>query len=323
METTVKIIRAAIHTFLTNYNYFTATAIFALPFSASILLSSTLLPDFLSFQPNLRSLFKAAGFPPESEFYSILTLKLSQTISTSILVLPFSLSSLLLAKTSVIQVVNTVDRHKPLPSFTGIFNSILQTQIWNTLVIISANATCFWVLFIAFNCLEKLHIPSLFLTVFGGIAYSVVVANTLITCNMALILSGMELRGGIMSILKSCVLIRGRTSIALSLSLPVNVALAGIEFLFQFRIIKAYSDSGVNKPTSAMVLEGLLIAYMYSVLIIIDVIIGCVFFKSCKIAYDRNIIDQESGKINADDGDVALGENELIISPLDSIYVER
>lgn len=56
-----------------------------------------------------------------------------------------------------------------------------------------------------------------------------------------------------------------------------------------------------------MVLEGLFIAYMYSVLIIIDVIIGCVFFKSCKIAYDRNIIDQESGKINAEDGDdVAL-----------------
>lgn len=45
-----------------------------------------------------------------------------------------------------------------------------------------------------------------------------------------------------------------------------------------------------------MVLEGLFIAYMYSILITIDVIIGCVFFKSCKIAYDQNIVDQEAGR---------------------------
>ncbi|KAI3777537.1 hypothetical protein L1987_47337 [Smallanthus sonchifolius] len=304
METTIKIIRRSIHTFLLHYNFFTCAAILALPFSASILLlSSSLLPDFLSFHSHLRSLFDAAGFPPESEFFTILNLKLSQTISSSILVLPFSLSFLLIAKSFVIRSLN--DHHKPPPSLAGIFNSVLQTQIWNTLLIISANATCFWVLFIAFNFLEKLHIPSLLFTISGGIAYSIVVANALIISNLALILSGMELSGGFISILKACVLIRGRTSIVLSLSLPVNMALAGIEFLFQFRIIKTYSDSGVIKPTSTMILEGLFIAYLYSILITIDAIIGCVFFKSCKIVYDRNLGDQETGRIKEDD-EVAL-----------------
>ncbi|KAJ0441042.1 hypothetical protein HanRHA438_Chr16g0741821 [Helianthus annuus] len=303
MESTIKIIRNSIHIFLKQYNFFTLTAILAIPFSTSILISTSLIPDFLSFHSHLQSLFDAAGFPPESEFYSILTLKLSQTISCSILVLPFSLSFLLIAKGIVI---HSLCNRKPPPSLAGILNSILQTQICNTLIIIAANATCFWALFIAFNTLQNLHIPSLFLTITGGIAYSIVVANALIICNLALILSGMELSGGFISILKACVLIKGRTAIALSLSLPVNMALAGIEFLFQFRIIKAYSNSGMNKLTSTMVLEGLFIAYLYSILIIIDAIIGCVFFKSCKIAYEHNIVDQEAGRIIEEEEDVAL-----------------
>ncbi|KAI3726869.1 hypothetical protein L1987_66675 [Smallanthus sonchifolius] len=293
---TIKITRTSIHTFLHHYNYFTAAAILALPFSASILISSSLLPDSLSVHSRLRQLFDSAGFPPESEFFSILNLKLSQFISSSILILPFSLSFLLIAKAFVIQSLN-----KPRSSVTGIFNSILQTQIWNTLLIISAHATCFWLLFIAFNCLENLHIPSLFFTISGGIVYSIVITNALITCNLALILSGMELNGGFISVLKACVMIRGRTSIALSLSLPVNMALAGIEALFQFRVIKTYSDSGMSKPTSTMALEGLFIAYLHSVLIIIDAIIGCVFFKSCKVAYDHNIVDEEAVRIKEDD----------------------
>ncbi|KAL4584076.1 hypothetical protein LXL04_008666 [Taraxacum kok-saghyz] len=307
METTIKIFRRSIHTFLQHYNYFTTAAVLALPFSVSILLSSTLLPHSLTVHSRLRSLFDAAGFPPQSEFFSVLSLKLSQTITFSILVLPFTLSFLLIAKASVIQSLNT--HQKPPPSIAGIFNSILQTQIWNTLVMVSANATCFWVLFIAFNCLENLRIPSLFFTVAGGIVYSIIIANTLIICNLALILSGMELNGGVISILKACVMIRGRTSIALSIALPINMALAGIEALFQFRVVKAYSDSGMNKPTSSMVLEGLFISYLYSILIIIDAISGCVFFRSCKVAYNENIVDQEAGTVEEDErGDFALGK---------------
>ncbi|CAH1422450.1 unnamed protein product [Lactuca virosa] len=312
MEPTIKIVRKSIHTFLHHYNYFTTAAILALPFSVSILISSTLLPHSLAVHSRLRSLFNDAGFPPQSEFFSILNLKLSQTITSSILVLPFTLSFLLIAKASVIQSFNT--HRKPPPSFAGIFSSILLTQIWNTLVMVSANATCFWVLFIAFNCLENLRIPSLFFTVAGGIVYSIIIANALIVCNLALILSGMELSGGFISILKACVMIRGRTSIALSLALPINMALAGIEALFQFRVVKAYSDSGMNRPSSSMVLEGLFIGYLYSILIIIDAISGCVFFRSCKIAYDENIIDQEAGRIEEDErGDFALAGNEFII----------
>ena len=59
----------------------------------------------------------------------------------------------------------------------------------------------------------------------------------------------------------------------------------------------------MNRPTSIMVLEGLFIGYLYSILITLDTIIGCVFFKSFVIVYDQNIVDQERGLINEDDDD--------------------
>ncbi|KAK1422308.1 hypothetical protein QVD17_25332 [Tagetes erecta] len=303
METTTKIIRTSIHTFFQHYIFFTTIATLAIPFSTTILLlSSTLFPNFLPFHSLLQLLFDTAGFPQESHFFQILNLKLSQTISSSISTLPFSLTFLLITKSFIIQSFHI---RKPPPSIPKIFTSILQTQLCNTFFIISSNATCFWILFITFNSLKTLQIPSLFLTIFGAIAYSIVIANTLIIFNLTLIISGMELKSGFISLLKSCVLIRGRTSTALLLSLPINTTLAGIELLFQFRIIKAYSNSGVHQVKLTMILEGLFIAYLYCVVIIIDVVIGCVFFKSCKIGYDQNIVDQEACRINEED-EVAL-----------------
>jgi hypothetical protein len=49
----------------------------------------------------------------------------------------------------------------------------------------------------------------------------------------------MERFGGYLAILKACVMIRGRASTALSLTLAVNIALAGVEALFQYRIVRA------------------------------------------------------------------------------------
>lgn len=83
-----------------------------------------------------------------------------------------------------------------------------------------------------------------------------------------------------MAILKSCVLIRGRTATALSLAVPVNLALAAVEALFQYRIVNAYYQEKTELFTLA--LEGMFIAYIYSLLIVLDTIASCVFYKSCK-----------------------------------------
>lgn len=292
MEVSGKILRRSIHSFLQNYNYFTSTAAFlAFPFSASILLSqalstapSSLLPQIYS---RLKALFDAAGFPSSSQLFSILNLKVSQTITSSIFTLPFTLTFLLIAKASIIQALN---QHKPTlpPSFNSIislYKPLLHTYICNCFLILSANATAFGLMFLAFSCIEGLGYSSptclLFMSAAGAVLFSVILANALVICNMALALSGMEGHGGYIAILKACVLIREKTSMALFLALPVNLALAAIEALFQFRVVKAYHSAGKAWPYVA--LEGIFVAYLYSIFMVLDTIVSCMFYKSFKI----------------------------------------
>ncbi|KAK9053797.1 hypothetical protein SSX86_024871 [Deinandra increscens subsp. villosa] len=303
-STTIMIIRKSIHTFLQNYNYFTYTSLLALPFSTSILLSSSLSPDSIPFQNTihfrLRSLFVAVGIPTSYGLFSIFSLKLSQTITSSILVLPFTFSFLLITKTFIIEHLN--NHHKRPPSFARIFNSILQTQLWNSILFISANSTSFCILFIAFNCLENLKLFSsstlvLLFSMIGGITYSIVIANSMIICNIALVLSGMESKGGFMSLIKACVLIKRRTTTALSLALYISIILAGIEALFQFRVARFYVNTETSKPSTLVLLEGVLIAYLYSLIITFDTVTSCVFYKSCKLAGSKNVFYEE-GRIH-------------------------
>ncbi|XP_076915405.1 uncharacterized protein LOC143574749 [Bidens hawaiensis] len=114
---------------------------------------------------------------------------------------------------------------------------------------------------------------------------------------MALILSGMETKGGLISILKACVIIKRRTTTALSLALYINITLAGIEAIFQFRMASVYAYTRTSNPSPFIILEGLLIAYLYSIIITLDTITSCMFYKSCKLASLKNVLDQEEGKI--------------------------
>ncbi|KAK7301520.1 hypothetical protein RJT34_12386 [Clitoria ternatea] len=307
MEVSCKILRRSIHGFLQNYQYFTSTAAFlALPFSAAILLSQAVVPASSSLFPqihsHLRTLFYAAGFPSSSQFFTILNLKVSQTITSSIFTLPFTLTFLLIAKAVIIRATS---HHKPTfpPSFTSTlfhYKALFITYIYNSFFILSANASSFCLLFLAFSFAEGLGYSSpsctLLMSAAAAILFSVILANALVICNMALTVSGMEGHGGYMAILKACVLLRGRTSMALFLALPVNVGLAAIEALFHFKIVRAYDIGGTRMPFLA--LEGIFIAYLYSVFITIDTIVSCMFYKSCKVALLR--VDQGTKFPNED-----------------------
>ncbi|OAY31077.1 uncharacterized protein LOC110631296 [Manihot esculenta] len=320
METAAKIIRRSIYTFLQNYQFFTSVAaLLAFPFSVSILLSQALVPSSTYLLPTvynrLQNLFLAAGFPLSSEFFTILNLKLSQTISSSIFTLPFTLTFFLFAKASVIQALNRHKQSSP-PSCISIFNPLLFTYVCNSILIISANATAFCLLFISFNFLEGFGFSSrnnlLLLSAAGIVLYSVLLANALIISNFSLVLSGTERSSGCLAILKACVMIRGRTATALALALPVNLALAGIEALFQYRIVRA-SHRG-QTPSSLMALEGMLIAYMYSIILVLDTIATCIFFKTCK---QSSCVDQEGRypyKIEIAGEDINAGHVSLKVS---------
>jgi hypothetical protein len=302
MEVSCKILRRSIHSCLQNYHYFTSSIAFLVfPFSASILISQAIVPSPSSLLPQiynrLRILFDAAGFPSSSLLFNILNLKVSQTITCSVFSLPFTLTFLLIAKASIIQALK-LNHNKPSfpPSFASVialYKPLFHTYICNCFLILSANASSFCIMFLAFSFIETLGYSSpsffLFMSATGAVLFSVILANALVICNMSLALSGMEGRGGYSAILKACFLLRGKTSMALFLALPVNVALAAIEALFHFRVVREYHIVGKARPL--VVLEGIFIAYLYSIFVILDTTVSCLFYKSFKTG--ESCIDQE------------------------------
>lgn len=300
MEGTSKILRRSVHTFLRNYPYFTTiSASLALPFSAFFLISqaffipsssssSLLLPQLL--RNHFQALFRAAGFPTSSGFFTILSLKLSETVTSSIFTLPLTTTFLLIAKSSVIRLIAQVKANPSLPyslppDLLSAYTRLLRTYVCGYLVILSANATTFFILFLGFNCLEgfQLSAPehSLLSPVVAAIVYSVIIANTFIICNLALVLSGIEKHGGSLAIIKAYLMLRGRRATALSVAVIGNFALAATEALFRYRVVAPYHASG--SFSLGILLEGCYIAYLYSVLIVLDTIVTCTFLRSCQV----------------------------------------
>lgn len=293
MQKTTKIIRKSIFIFLQNYQFFTTTtSFFAFPFAASVLLLQSFIysSSFYSLiYERLHLLFDAAGFPSSSEFFTLLNSKISQTIVISFLAFPFTISFFLFSKSLVIESLN-YSKPSEKTTFPSYFHLLL-TQLCNSLLIISANATCFVLLFFGFNLYDYVFGLSnprsiLLLSATGAVLCSIILANTLIICNLALVTSGNEKISGYMAILRSCVLIRGRTATALSLAVPANLALAAVEALFQYRIVKAYFEQ--KTEFFPLALEAIFIAYIYSVLLVLDTIASCVFYKSCKTEEEGN-----------------------------------
>ncbi|PON68926.1 Transmembrane protein [Parasponia andersonii] len=330
MAETRKIIRNSVFTFLQNYHHFSSTAaLMAIPFSASVLLSQAILPSssssssssslLFTIYSRIQALFAAAGFPTSSEFFAILNQKLAQTISSSILTLPFALTFFLISKSYVIELLRSPKSKPSLGSVFANFSRIFSTYLWNSVLILAANATAFALLFLAFNSLDSFGLGSpnsiLLLSAAGAVLYSIVLANALVVCNLGLVSAGMERSGrgggGYLAILRACVLIRGRTSTALSLALPLNLAMAAIEALFQYRIVRSLSSfsSSSNSSGVAVAMEAVLIFYLYSILVVLDTVVNCVFFKTCK-SIEEDVVGRRRLFYGDDDDDDDDDENE-------------
>jgi len=76
------------------------------------------------------------------------------------------------------------------------------------------------------------------------------------------------------------VLVQGKEATAITLALPASLRMAAIEALFQYRTARLYLRLGrFSLPAAG---EAFLIAYIYSLLIVLDTIISCMLYRSCK-----------------------------------------
>lgn len=101
---------------------------------------------------------------------------------------------------------------------------------------------------------------------------------------------------------------------ALALAIPVNMAMAVVEALFQYRVVRGFYTSS----SSSTALEGICIAWVYSIIVLLDTIVNYKFLKSCK----RGIrTDKEEGyayRILIDQGQNGKTMEELPLSSKDA-----
>ncbi|KAG2714200.1 hypothetical protein I3760_03G015000 [Carya illinoinensis] len=292
MERAGKIIRLSIHTFLKEFQYFTTTPVLLmLPFSASVLLSlavfpSSSSPPFSIIHAHFKSLLHAAGFSLSWLLVSLFNLNLSLIICYYLLCLPLILSSFVIGKASIIQALNGHRRSLPLPfsSFRSLYKPLLITHLCNLILNITINVA-------AMNTIRTfvfLFNNPIFLMVTRTVFY-IILANMMVVGNLALVVAGMENCIGIWAIRKALLLRRGTNSMALLLALPLNCGLAATEALFRFRVVRAYHL--YERLTASMALEGLFVAYLYSLLLVLETIACCLFFKSCTSIFWTDEID--------------------------------
>ncbi|XP_074557905.1 uncharacterized protein LOC141813814 [Curcuma longa] len=292
----LRIVRSSINAFLDGYQSFTSiAALLVLPASASILLSQALVPfsgpvvKTISFR--LSALFQAARFPAYAEFFALLKVKLAQTVFSFVATLPIVLTFLLVAKACVVLAVcgggGRIQRGSPpLSTAFRLYRSILPTHLFNSFLLLSTNASVFTFMFLVFNVADVLGLATstallLLLSAAGAVLYSVVIANATVICNLALVVAAVDDCGGLLPALKAFLLVRGRASTALGLALPANLAMAAVEALFQYRVVRQYDISG--ELSSSLLWEAFSIAYFHALLLILEVIMNCKFYEVCTV----------------------------------------
>lgn len=292
-----RVMRAAVAAFFQGYHCFSSVAaILAFPFSAAVLASEALAPSsalLRGVSSRLRSMFHAAGFPP-SAFFALLNAKLSQTVFTFAATLPFTLTFLLLAKACVAGMLRPGQQERPrrrplaslppLATVAGAYPALVATHLFNSFVMLSANAAVFSLLFLAFGAADLLgltsHEATLALSAAGAIAYSVAIGIATVVCNLAVVVAAMERCAGHAAVLRACVVIRGRVPTALALALPTNLSIAAAEALFQLRVVSQRRRAGKLAPGVAG--EAFSIAYIHALCVVLEIIVSCMFYRSCK-----------------------------------------
>lgn len=323
-----RVMRAAVSAFFAGYHRFTSVAaLLALPFSAAVLASEAAAgssPLLRGAAARLRSVFAAAGFPP-SPFFALLEAKLSQTVFTFAATLPFALTFLLLAKACVAAMLrddgdrddgSSSPRRRgrrrrlavALPSCGAVaraYPALVATHLLNAFLMLSANAAVFSLLLLGFGAADLLGLTSrpctLALSAAGAVVYSLAIGVATVVCNLAVVVAATEPGcAGHAAVLRACVAVRGRVSTALAVALPTNLGMAAAEALFGLRVVVQRRRDGRIAPGVAG--EAFSIAYIHAICVVLEIIVTCVFYRSCKRSEAdelRELEPEEKGDLQA------------------------
>ncbi|KZV32333.1 hypothetical protein F511_22590 [Dorcoceras hygrometricum] len=294
----LEILRETVRILRYNLSGFMAiAAVLICPVSA-VLLSNVFIDQYLVKRLSLRLLLVAnsSGLPIKP-FIKQSCQKLSESVVSATMCFPLFATLSLLSKAAVVYSVDCTYSRKKFDSskffviVSKIWKRILITYLW-VCGVISGCITLFLVLLVVVSSVFSVmgFPPDLILypAMVIGLIFSVTLANAIIICNIAVVISVLEDVSGPQALLRSSSLIKGQTQVGLLIFLGSTIGMAFVEGLFEHRVkTLSYGDG------SSRIWEGPLLVVMYSFVVLIDSMNSTVFYFSCK-SYRMESTDEES-----------------------------
>ncbi|XP_058195013.1 uncharacterized protein LOC131311535 [Rhododendron vialii] len=284
-----------------RYNLMGFTCIAALlicPVSA-LVLSNVLVDQSIVKRLTIRLLLvvESSGLPLWS-FIKQSCQKFAEMVVSSAMCYPFFITLSLLSKAAVVYSVDctysrkTFDASKFYVIGTKIWRRVVLTYLW-VCGVISGCLTLFLVLLVAVSSLFSIMGVASDLIVYPamivGLAFSIIFANAIIICNIAIVISVLEDVSGPQALFRASVLIRGQTQVGLMIFLGSTIGMAFIEGLFEHRVKTLSYGDGTSR-----IWEAPLLVLMYSFVVLIDSMMSAVFYFSCRSSYNMEALNGES-----------------------------
>lgn len=280
LRETIRILR------LNSTGFLVIAALFICPVSA-ILLSNAFVEQSVVEKLSFRFILVAeASGLPKSHFTRLVCRKLSESVLSLTFCFPFLVTLWLFAKAAIVHSVarsyagKKLTIAKLLTMIRRIWKRVILTYFWVCIAIVGCIAAFLLLLVILVNVLVSTGICSscAIYAVFGlGVIFSVLFAHTLIICNLANVISIFEDCRGMAALFRSMYLIKGRTQVGLMIFLGTSIGTAFVESLYEHRV-KALNYGDVY----SRIWEGPLLVIMYTFVVLIDAMMSCIFYFTCK-----------------------------------------
>ncbi|XP_050375581.1 uncharacterized protein LOC126793177 [Argentina anserina] len=296
LRETVRILR------FNSWGFLAIATLLICPVSAAVLLSNMLVDHSLVKRLTVRMLLiaKSSGLPLRP-FVSHSCQKLAEMAISSAMCFPLYITLSLLSKAALVYSVywsyslKKFDAAKFYVVICKIWRRLVSTYVWMCMVVVGCLALFLIVLLAVCNTCSIFGMsPELIIyaAMVVGLIFSVVFANAIIICNIAMVICVLEDVSGPEALVQSGALIRGQTQVGLLIFLGSTIGMAFVEGLFEHRVkTLSYGDG------SSRIWEGPLLVVMYSFVVLIDSMMSAVFYFSCRSFRMETSLEGESDSI--------------------------
>ncbi|XP_042500620.1 uncharacterized protein LOC122078619 [Macadamia integrifolia] len=283
----LEILRETVRILRYNSSVFMGIAVVLICPVSAVLLSNVLVDRSIVKRLTIRLLVvaRSTGLPLKP-FIKQSCQRLSEMALANIFCFPMYITFSLLSKAAVVHSVDCTYSRKKF-DVTKFFTIILKiwkrlvaTYIWACMVIVGCIALFLVLLVAVCNIFSIVGFSSdliVYPAMMIGLVFSIVFANAIIICNLAIVISVLEDISGPEALLRSSILIQGQTQVGLLIFLGSTMGMTFVEGLFEHRVkALSYGDG------SSRIWEGPLLVIMHSFVVLIDSMMSAVFSFTCR-----------------------------------------